>query len=85
MKQKKYKDSFCQPIVTDYGQRLAGGAARNYLIGQFEDGLDELIGNAISAVHVELQSKLAAKQAIAHAAHSSAKRLHRTRPEAVAS
>ncbi|KAA0080894.1 hypothetical protein CIW54_22775 [Paraburkholderia sp. T12-10] len=74
MTQKKYKDSFCRPIVTSYGQRLAGGAARNYRIGQFDDGLDEIIADAISAVHVKLESKVAAKQVIAQAARSSANR-----------
>lgn len=61
MTQKKYKDSFCRPIVTDEGTKLAGGAARNYRIGQFEDGLDEIIAEAIQSVHERLFDRMADK------------------------
>ncbi|WP_234745278.1 hypothetical protein [Burkholderia sp. WTPI3] len=61
MKQKKYKDSFCRPIVTNEGTKLAGGAARNYRIGQFEDGLDEIIAEAIQSVHERLFDRMTEK------------------------
>ncbi|EDT03475.1 hypothetical protein BamIOP4010DRAFT_3004 [Burkholderia ambifaria IOP40-10] len=61
MTQKKYKDSFCRPIVTDQGTKLAGGAARNYRIGQFEDGLDEIIAEAIQSVHERLFDRMSEK------------------------
>ncbi|MBV6273235.1 hypothetical protein KVP09_09970 [Alcaligenaceae bacterium CGII-47] len=40
---KKYKDSFCTPAELPDGRVIAGGAARNYRIGQYEHGLDDII------------------------------------------
>ncbi|MDN7742092.1 hypothetical protein [Burkholderia gladioli] len=67
MKKKQYKDSFCRPIVTDKGTKIAGGSARNYRIAQFDDGIDEIIEMASAAaartVHEALFDRMAEKQA----------------------
>ena len=59
---KRYKDSWCKPIVTRTGQPIAGGAARNYLIGLYPNGIDDVIERAgKAAVRIafdDMRSKL---------------------------
>jgi len=42
IKMKKYSDSFCKPIITQNGQKLAGAAAREHLIKQ-NGGIDNML------------------------------------------
>jgi len=39
---KKYSDSFCQPIITKDGKKIAGAAAREHLIKE-NGGLDMML------------------------------------------
>lgn len=59
---KKYKDSWCRPVTTREGTRIAGGAARNYLLGLYANGIDDVINRASAAaarsVLDDMRSKL---------------------------
>lgn len=41
-------DSWCRPVIAKSGNRVSGGAARQVRIASYDNGMDDIIAEAVS-------------------------------------